>query len=62
MKGPTLERSIRRENEARLKLIPLGYKSLGEWRFEKDGSVHDLSAMDIDKWLAQQATKGEGEL
>lgn len=55
MKGRTPKKDIKAENKARTRLIPLGYRHNGSWRFEKDGQEHDLSAMDIELWLKKQA-------
>lgn len=48
MPPETLEESIERELIAINKLYPLGFIPKGNWKFEKDGKIHDLSAIDLN--------------
>jgi hypothetical protein len=48
MHPETLEKSLKRELKAINKLYPLGFIPKGNWRFEKDGVIHDLSATDLN--------------
>ena len=48
----TIEEKMLRELSAINKLYPLGVKPKGDFRFEKDGKLNDLSATDLDWAIA----------